>query len=176
MPKSDIPLTDELVRNLPAADPGERYEYWDSEVKGYAVRVNDTGTKSLVFVYRRPIHGVTSLVRRTLGSFPSMLIVEGRELARNLYVKYRQALLEGRERRVDMPKPEKIDLVEDDGRRIKQPDVAKLLGVTVRTIHRYRHDPGMHFPEPVEINGRQYFRRAEILNWQIMYSSANPSP
>jgi len=39
-------------------------------------------------------------------------------------------------------------------------------GVSIMTIWRWRHDPAMAFPEGVEINGRRYFRQAEILNYR----------
>jgi hypothetical protein len=58
------------------------------------------------------------------------------------------------------------DLVEDD-RRVTQPEAARLLGnVSSMTMWRWRHDPKMNFPEALEINGRVYFRRAEIVNWR----------
>jgi hypothetical protein len=53
-----------------------------------------------------------------------------------------------------------------EDQRISQPDAARLRGVSVRTIHRWRHNARMKFPESVEINNRHYFRLAEIANWQ----------
>jgi len=51
--------------------------------------------------------------------------------------------------------------------RISQPEVARLLGnVSSMTLWRWRNDPALNFPQPVlEVNGRRYFRRADILAW-----------
>jgi hypothetical protein len=54
----------------------------------------------------------------------------------------------------------------DGDQRISQPVAAKLRGVSVRTIHRWRTDPDMKFPPSVEINNRRYFIRSEVVNWQ----------
>jgi predicted DNA-binding transcriptional regulator AlpA len=54
----------------------------------------------------------------------------------------------------------------DSDQRISQPVVAKLRGVTVRTIHRWRNNPALKFPESIQVNNRRYFVRSEILNWQ----------
>jgi predicted DNA-binding transcriptional regulator AlpA len=43
------------------------------------------------------------------------------------------------------------------------------------TMWRWRHDPEMQFPQALEINGRVYFRRAEIVNWRPP-AKASPSP
>jgi predicted DNA-binding transcriptional regulator AlpA len=57
--------------------------------------------------------------------------------------------------------------IDDDQRRVTQPEAARLLGnVSLMTLWRWRHNPDMHFPEAIEINGRIYFRRKEILNWR----------
>jgi predicted DNA-binding transcriptional regulator AlpA len=54
----------------------------------------------------------------------------------------------------------------DGDQRISQPVAAKLLGVSVRTIHRWRTDQAMKFPESVAINNRRYFVRSEVVNWK----------
>jgi hypothetical protein len=56
--------------------------------------------------------------------------------------------------------------VSDGDQRISQPVAAKLRGVSVRTIHRWRTDPAMNFPASIEINNRRYFVRSEVVNWQ----------
>jgi hypothetical protein len=56
--------------------------------------------------------------------------------------------------------------VSDDQGRISQPATAKLLSVSVRTVHRWRTDPAMKFPESIEINNRRYFVRSEVLKWR----------
>lgn len=51
--------------------------------------------------------------------------------------------------------------------RISQPEAARLLGnVSAMTIWRWRNNPAMKFPVSVEINGRHYYSRAEILAWR----------
>jgi hypothetical protein len=54
----------------------------------------------------------------------------------------------------------------DGDQRISQPVAAKLRGVSVRTLLRWRTDPSKKFPESVEINNRRYFIRSEIVNWR----------
>jgi hypothetical protein len=44
-------------------------------------------------------------------------------------------------------------------------------GVSIMIIWRWRHDPAMAFPEGIEINGRRYFRQAEILDYRPPSSS-----
>ena len=61
---------------------------------------------------------------------------------------------------------ESLPTASDGDQRISQPVAAKLRGVSVRTIHRWRTDPDMKFPESVEINNRRYFIRSEVVNWQ----------
>jgi hypothetical protein len=40
--------------------------------------------------------------------------------------------------------------------------VAERYRVNVRTIVRWENDPNLHFPQPIEINKRQYFHEAEL--------------
>lgn len=55
----------------------------------------------------------------------------------------------------------------DGGGRVSQPEAARLLGnVSTMTMWRWRNDPLMNFPKSVEINGRHYFSRHEILAWR----------
>jgi predicted DNA-binding transcriptional regulator AlpA len=57
--------------------------------------------------------------------------------------------------------------VPDDDTRITQPDAARLLGnVSQMTLWRWRNNPALNFPQSVEINGRHYYVRSEILNWR----------
>jgi predicted DNA-binding transcriptional regulator AlpA len=67
--------------------------------------------------------------------------------------------------------------IPDSETRITQPDVAKLLGnVSLMTLWRWRNDPTLNFPRSVEINGRHYFRRAEILAWRPPLKPPKPQP
>jgi hypothetical protein len=56
----------------------------------------------------------------------------------------------------------------DDDARISQPEVARLLGnISPMTLWRWRDNAALNFPKPVlEVNGRRYFRRADILAWR----------
>jgi len=40
--------------------------------------------------------------------------------------------------------------------------VAERYGVNVRTIVRWENDPDLRFPQPIEINKRQYYHEAEL--------------
>ncbi len=53
-------------------------------------------------------------------------------------------------------------------KRVSQREVCRLLGdVSPMTLWRWRHDPTMNFPKPaIEINGRNYYALADILNWK----------
>jgi len=44
--------------------------------------------------------------------------------------------------------------------------VAERYGVNVRTIVRWENDPGLCFPQPIEINKRHYFREAELTTFE----------
>jgi predicted DNA-binding transcriptional regulator AlpA len=48
---------------------------------------------------------------------------------------------------------------------IRDPAVAKLLNVSLRSIARWDKDPEDDFPEPIVINGRKYRRRAKLEEW-----------
>ena len=42
----------------------------------------------------------------------------------------------------------------------------KLLGcISEMTLFRWRGDPDLHFPAPLKINTRNYWRRGEIEDW-----------
>jgi predicted DNA-binding transcriptional regulator AlpA len=51
--------------------------------------------------------------------------------------------------------------------RVTQPEAARLLGnVSQMTLWRWRNNPALKFPRSIEINGRHYYVRAEILSWR----------
>ena len=57
--------------------------------------------------------------------------------------------------------------IPDNDTRISQPHAAKLLGdVSQMTLWRWRKNPALNFPRSVQINGRHYYVRAEILKWR----------
>jgi integrase len=74
-----VKLTDRYVRALKPADTGYRVE-WDSEVKGFGVRVTATGAKAFIFNYR--VGGRQP--RYTIGSFPDWPVEQAREKAKAL--------------------------------------------------------------------------------------------
>jgi excisionase family DNA binding protein len=48
---------------------------------------------------------------------------------------------------------------------MKIAEVARLLGVTPRTIGDWLRDPPVGFPRPKHINKRYYFLRADVAAW-----------
>lgn len=50
---------------------------------------------------------------------------------------------------------------------VGKPALAREIGVTPRTIDRWRVDPILDFPKPVKINHRLYFFRDEIEWWVL---------
>lgn len=74
--KSTTKLTDKAVAAL---KPGDKdYDVWDSEIKGFLVRVFKTGTKSFRLVYyfdgkRKPF---------TIGKFGNLTVAQARDIAR----------------------------------------------------------------------------------------------
>ena len=67
--------------------------------------------------------------------------------------------------------------IPDSETRITQPDAAKLLGnISQMTLWRWRNNPALNFPRSVEINGRHYYVRAEILKWRPPLKPPKPQP
>lgn len=65
----------------------------------------------------------------------------------------------------------------DSQTRISQPAAAKLLGdVSMMTLWRWRHNKALKFPKSMEINGRHYYVREEILNWRPPASPPTKPP
>lgn len=64
-------------------------------------------------------------------------------------------------------RPEVTGKAAPSGGLMTQKAVAEFFGgVSTMTIWRWRHDAEMAFPEAVEINGRRYFPRDEIVNYR----------
>jgi hypothetical protein len=53
--------------------------------------------------------------------------------------------------------------------------LARELAITRRTLARWRDDPKLEFPQPIIINERWFFRRADIAAWQTLQAN-KPSP
>jgi integrase len=74
-------LTDKLVRSLPAPPRGNVITY-DTDVKGFGIRVTTAGARAFVLNYRRR---ADSLERRyTIGSWPDWSVAAAREKAKEL--------------------------------------------------------------------------------------------
>lgn len=48
-------------------------------------------------------------------------------------------------------------------------------GVSDMCLWRWQHDPELKFPEPMRINGRRYWKVADIEAWQAAQNEATPS-
>ena len=49
---------------------------------------------------------------------------------------------------------------------IPKPRVAKRYDTTSRTVDRWREDPDLGFPQPIDINGYLYFSEPELIAWE----------
>jgi integrase len=74
-------LTDVIVRRLPTPVKGNKIEY-DTEVKGFGVRVTAAGARSFILNYRRQSDGLER--RETIGSWPTWSVKAAREEAKRL--------------------------------------------------------------------------------------------
>src|SRR5687768_7549719 len=74
-----IRITDKLVKDLPSPAKGNTITY-DTEVKGFGVRVTAAGARSFILNYR-----ANGLERRmTIGSYPDWSVMAAREQAKSL--------------------------------------------------------------------------------------------
>jgi len=74
-------LTDNLLRQLPTPERGNRITY-DDAVKGFGVRVTAAGGRAFILNYRRKLDGRER--RYTIGSFPDWGTTAAREEAKRL--------------------------------------------------------------------------------------------
>lgn len=74
-------LTKTSVEKLEAT--GKRYNKFDGELKGFAVRVGASGDKSFYYVYRAGKGRGAPLKWLRLGTFPSITVEQARQIARN---------------------------------------------------------------------------------------------
>src|SRR3954452_13334993 len=72
-------ITDKLVRDLPSPAKGNAITY-DTEVKGFGVRITVAGARSFVLNYRA--NGIER--RMTIGSYPDWSVMAAREQAKSL--------------------------------------------------------------------------------------------
>ncbi|WP_340255732.1 tyrosine-type recombinase/integrase [Roseobacter sp. HKCC-CH-9208] len=83
---SNTRLSDTFIKNLKPRE--ERYEVYDANQPGFAVRVSKTGVKSWIVFGR--ING--QRVRRTLGAYPAMSLAKARERARETLQEIRDGI------------------------------------------------------------------------------------
>jgi len=111
-----IKLTKTSVEELPTT--GKRYWVYDSELAGFAVRVQENGSKTLVVQYR-PGGGRSAIKRTmTLGKFGKVTVEVARREAKSVLGKAvggKDPAGELLERRRAMLVSELIDLYEEDG-------------------------------------------------------------
>jgi hypothetical protein len=53
--------------------------------------------------------------------------------------------------------------------------LAREFAITRRTLARWREDPQLNFPQPIIINERWFFRRADIAAWQVLQANKSPT-
>ena len=54
----------------------------------------------------------------------------------------------------------------DRGPYLPKPKVAERYRTTSRTVERWRGDPDLGFPQPININGYLYFSEPELIAWE----------
>jgi len=64
------------------------------------------------------------------------------------------------------PPPAPEPLGDQEDRRVPAPRVARYLGITPRTLHRWLLDPDLGFPAPAYIKGRRYFLASDVVRWE----------
>jgi integrase len=84
------PLTDRAIAGAKPAATGQRRLVWDGLVPGLALRVTDTGSKSLVLVTRYP--GSRHPTARSLGSVGAISLAEARDTAREWLAQIRKGV------------------------------------------------------------------------------------
>jgi hypothetical protein len=100
-------LTDAIIRKLPSPPTGYQL-VWDSEIKGFGLRVTATGARSFVLNYR-----ANGLGRRyTIGSFPDWPTTTAREEAKRLKRIVDTGGDPALQRREDRAAPTVTDLIE----------------------------------------------------------------
>jgi integrase len=79
--RQDQKLTDAVVRKLAAPATGNRVRY-DSDIKGFGVRITAAGARAFVLNYRRRSDALER--RATIGAFPDWSVAAAREEAKRL--------------------------------------------------------------------------------------------
>jgi integrase len=91
MPKTDHRemLTDNKVKGIKLAKPGQRFQVMDSVVPGFGVRVSD---KSKTYILRTRFPGAGSATRREIGKCGDISLYDARERARHWRELVRKAI------------------------------------------------------------------------------------
>jgi integrase len=105
-------LTKAAVEKLEAT--GKRYNQFDSELKGFCVRMGVSGHKVFYFVYRAGKGRGTALKWLRLGAFPSISVEQARAMARKMAAS--------------------VALGEDPARKLKEDKAAPLLKEAIETF------------------------------------------
>lgn len=59
-----------------------------------------------------------------------------------------------------------------DGALLSAAAVRYRYGISATTLWTWRHDPTLAFPEGIRINGRNYFRREDLVAWEMLRSTS----
>src|SRR5262249_20616073 len=73
-------LTDRFIKTRERAQPGTRYEVWDTVVPNFGVRVTDKGHKTFILMAR--FGGAKHPTRRELGEVGAITLANARDKAR----------------------------------------------------------------------------------------------
>ena len=69
----------------------------------------------------------------------------------------------------------KSNIADDaDARRVNSKFLMERYAISDRTVDRWLMDSKLDFPKPLRINGRRYWRLAEIVDWERARKSAAP--
>lgn len=82
-----IRLTKRAVDQAAAPETGSQAFVWDSEVRGFGLRITPAGTKSYIFQYRTASYGGR---RKTIGKHGAITVDQAREIARDWYAEVRK--------------------------------------------------------------------------------------
>ena len=141
---SNLRLTKTVVDTAQAN--GKRYMLWDSELAGFAVRIESSGTKSFVIRYRAEGGGRTAPQRFvTIGRFGNLTVEEARKEAKKVLGRIaigEDPAAERNSKRQEMKLAALVDLYEEEGcyiqRGVRQGEPMKPL-TKKYTIGRLRH-------------------------------------
>lgn len=141
---SRVRLTKTVVDSAEATD--KRFMVWDSELVGFAIRVEPSGTKSFVVRYRADGGGRSAPQRYvTIGRFGNLTVEEARKEAKKVLGRIavgQDPAAERRSKRGEMKVAALVDLYEEEGcyiqRGVRQGEPMKPL-TKQYTIGRLRH-------------------------------------